>query len=97
MSVRLTASAWLIAVLLPASTFGAEGTPLVDAAARGDHAAVRTLIEQGRDVNAAREDGMTALHAAVDADRLDIANTLLQAGAKAAAGDRKIALDLGVI
>jgi ankyrin repeat protein len=88
MSLRLFAAAGLVTVLLPASIFGAEGVPLVDAAARGDHAAVRTLIEQGRDVNATRVDGVTALHAAVDADRLDIVNTLLQAGAKAAAGDR---------
>ncbi len=84
----LLPAAALIAALLPASTFGAEAVPLVDAAARGDHAAVRTLIKQGRDVNAGRVDGVTALHAAVDADRLDIVNTLLQAGAKAAAGDR---------
>ena len=59
--------------------------PLVDAAARGDHAAVRALIGQKIDVNAARVDGMTALHAAVHADRLDIADALLRAGAKAAA------------
>ena len=65
MSVRLIASAGIIVALVSASTFGAEGSPLVDAAARGDHTAVRTLIEQGRDVNAARVDGMTALHAAV--------------------------------
>jgi uncharacterized protein len=88
MFLRILAAAGLIAVLLPASSFGAEAVPLVDAAARGDHTTVRTLIKQGRDVNAARVDGVTALHAAVDADRLDIVNTLLQAGAKAAAGDR---------
>ena len=88
MPLRLLAAIGLLALLLPASTFGAEAVPLVDAAARGDHAAVRTLIKQGRDVNAGRVDGVTALHAAVDADRLDIVNTLLQAGAKAAAGDR---------
>src|SRR5688572_2506263 len=88
MSLRLLAAVALVAALLPEPARAAEPTPLVDAAARGDHAAVRSLIGQKGDINAARVDGMTALHAAVHADRLDIVNTLLQAGAKAAAGDR---------
>jgi ankyrin repeat protein len=77
----------LIAVLLPAAAWSATA-PLAEAAARGDHAAVRALITQGADVNAARVDGTTALHAAVHADRLDIVDTLLDAGANASARDR---------
>jgi uncharacterized protein len=65
-----------------------DPNPLADAAARGDLAAVRALIGQKIDVNAAGVDGMTALHVAVNADRLDIADMLLRAGAKAAAADR---------
>jgi len=76
------------AVLLPVAARGAAPAPLVDAAERGDHGAVATLLKQGTDVNAPRVDGMTALHAAVHADRLDITDTLLRAGAKAAAPDR---------
>jgi ankyrin repeat protein len=88
MSVRFLAAAGLIACLLSASARGAGGVPLVDAAERGDLATVSALIKSGGDVSAARVDGLTALHAAVYADRLDIADTLLRAGAKASAVDR---------
>jgi ankyrin repeat protein len=72
---------------LPAGAFAA-GVPLADAAERGDIAAVRALLAQRSDVNASRLDGSTALHAAVHADRLDIADLLLRAGANASARDR---------
>jgi ankyrin repeat protein len=88
MPVRLVTVAGLFALLLATSASASEPVPLVDAAARGDLTAVRALIGKKADVNAARVDGMTPLHAAVYADRLDIADTLLRAGAKAAAGDR---------
>ena len=88
MFLRLLAAASLVAAVLPASVRAAEPVALVDAAARGDQATVRALIGQKIDVNAAGVDGMTALHAAVNADRLDIADMLLRAGAKAAAADR---------
>jgi len=79
----------LIAVLLAAGPAVAAGrVALVDAAERGDLAAVRTLIGQRSDVNAAREDGLTALHAAVNGERLDIVDALLKAGASASAKDR---------
>ena len=88
MLLRLPAAA-LIAVLLPVLAAAAEpAAPLVDASARGDLTAVRALIGKKTDVNAARIDGMTALHAAVHADRLDIVDALLRAGAKPAAVDR---------
>ena len=50
------AFAVLIGWLLPAVAVAA-GVPLADAAERGDLAAVRSLIGQGSDVNAARVDG----------------------------------------
>ena len=79
----------LIAVLLAATPAAAAGrVPLVDAAERGDLTTVRTLLGQKTDVNAAREDGQSALHAAVYADRLDIADALLRAGATVSAKDR---------
>src|SRR6476469_306169 len=79
----------LVAVLCLAGPAAAAGrVPLVDAAERGDLAAVRTLLTQKADVGAAREDGLTALHAAVNADRLDVADALLKAGASATAKDR---------
>jgi ankyrin repeat protein len=88
MFFRFLSAATLVAALLPWSARAAEPVPLVDAAARGDLTAVRTLIGRKTDVNAARVDGTTALHAAVHADRLDIVEALLRAGAQAAAGDR---------
>ena len=88
MFLRLFAAATLVAVLLAAPVSAAPAAPLVDAVVRGDLAAVRRLIGEKNDVNAARVDGMTALHAAVHADRLDIVDALLRAGAKAAAADR---------
>jgi ankyrin repeat protein len=88
MSVRQRAAANLIAILLPAVAAAAADVPIADAAARGDLTAVRALIGQRVNVNATRVDGTTALHAAVHADRLDIAEALLRAGANAAATDR---------
>jgi ankyrin repeat protein len=88
MSLRLLAATSLVAVLLSPATRAAEPTPLVEAAARGDQATVRALIGKKVDVNAARIDGTTALHMAVNADRLDIADVLLRAGARASAADR---------
>jgi ankyrin repeat protein len=78
---------FVVLLALPA-TAGAAGVALAEAAARGDVAAVRALIAKGVDVNAPQVDGTTALHAAVNADRFDIADALLRAGADAARGDR---------
>ena len=50
---------------------------LLDAVKQGDHAAVRQLIEQRVDVNAAEPDGTTALHWAVRADDREMASILL--------------------
>src|SRR5688500_13256973 len=88
MSMRLRAAGSLLAALLTTSTAAAGEVPLADAAARGDLAAVRALIAQKADINAARLDGTTALHAAIHADRLDIADILLRARANAGARDR---------
>ena len=54
---------------------------IVDAAMNGDLKAVRTLVRQTVDVNAAQPDGMTALHWAVQRRDLEMTNLLLNAGA----------------
>ena len=51
-------------LLLGGSTSSPD-TPVADAAQRRDITAVRQLLRQGADVNAAQGDGMTALHWAV--------------------------------
>jgi ankyrin repeat protein len=63
-------------------------TRVADAAAKGDKDAVRSLIKQAVDVNAAQGDGMTALHwAALNGDA-ELAQMLLYAGASVKATTR---------
>ena len=59
-------SAWM--ALLTGVGLGAtnDGARLADAVQNQDQAAVRTLLKQNVDVNAAQADGTTALHWAVD-------------------------------
>ena len=58
--------------------------PVADAAMGGDRAAVKTLLQQGNDVNAAQGDGMTALHWAAMKNDGELAQMLVYAGTKAA-------------
>jgi uncharacterized protein len=62
--------------------------PLAAAARRGDVAAVRSLLAQRADVNAAEADGATALHWAVERDDETMTELLLQAGANVGAANR---------
>jgi len=62
--------------------YAADRARLIDAARTADAAALRTLIRQGADVNAAAPDGTTALHWASYRDNVDIADLLIRAGAK---------------
>lgn len=55
-------------------------SPVADAAERSDMEAVRALLQQGADVNAAQKDGMTALHWAASHNDVEIARVLLYAG-----------------
>ncbi len=67
----------------------APGTaPVADAARIGDLAAVRALLQEGADVNAAHGDGMSALHWAAERGDAEMVGTLLQAGAAADAVTR---------
>ena len=67
---------------LALSAAGAERPPLIDAARNGDSSAIRALITNGADVNAAEPDGTTALHWASYRDDLESANALIRAGAR---------------
>ena len=55
---RLLLLAGFVTLLLPAPAAAAGAPPLVDAAVRGDLAAVRALLKQGTDANAAGGDGI---------------------------------------
>lgn len=75
----------LLAVLSGAA---ASSSPVADAAMRRDAAAVKTLLQQGNDVNAAQGDGMTALHWSAMNGDADLAAMLVYAGANVRATTR---------
>ena len=61
---------------------------LIDAVKQGNRTAVRSLITEHANVNAAEPDGMTALHWAARADDVVTAEMLIRAGANAKAVSR---------
>ena len=68
----------------------AAGNSLVaDAVARGDKAALQTLLTQKADVNAAQVDGTTGLHWAVYRDDVAVVDQLIKAGAKVGTANRE--------
>src|SRR5262245_57196844 len=70
------------AVLLSALVMAAAvDSPVARAAMQGDKRTVESLLKGGADVNAALNDGMTALHWAADRGYTDIAEMLVYAGA----------------
>ena len=66
----------------------AADTRVADAAQLGDREAVRALLTQKVDVNAAQGDGSTALHWAAVKDDVELAKMLLAAGANVKATTR---------
>ena len=71
-----------LSLLLALVCIGAADTPsLIGAVKSGDAAAVRALLQQKVDVNAAEADGATALHWASYRDDVAAADALLRAGA----------------
>ena len=70
-----------VAILALAITLNAANTTVADAAKSGDAAAVKALLKQGADVNAAQGDGMTALHWAATNGDVAMTQMLLSAGA----------------
>ena len=75
------------ALLFAAQDARAQDTRLVEAAAAQDGETIRTLIDQGADVDAAWADGSTALLWAAHWGDLDMADLLLAAGADVNAAD----------
>src|SRR6267142_552618 len=81
---------WLMLVLcvvLQGTAYGA-GANAADAAQRKDAAALRALVKQRADVNAAQPDGTTALHWATHWNDAELVDLLLRAGANAKAVNR---------
>ncbi len=76
------------AVALTALLSAAPSAPVADAAMDGNRDAVKQLLKQAADVNAAQGDGMTALHWAAMKNDAELAQTLLYAGANVKATTR---------
>jgi ankyrin repeat protein len=80
---------FMIGLLVASVGLSAAANPaLVAAAKRGDAAAVRALIQQRSDVNAAQPDGTTALHWAVQGDAAEVVDLLIKAGANPKVANR---------
>jgi ankyrin repeat protein len=75
--------------LLTGASYGAGLSDVADAVMKGDKAALRTLIQQKADVNAARVDGATAMHWAVYREDLEAIDLLIKAGANVDAKNRQ--------
>jgi len=74
-------------LLVQVSGFSADAT-VADAAERKDFDAVQRLLGQKADASAAQEDGMTALHWAVQHDNVNVVQALLAAKADVKATNR---------
>jgi ankyrin repeat protein len=74
-------------LLMTASLFAAKAD-IADAAAKGDKAAVRALLQKGANVNAAQSDGATAVHWAVYRGDVEMLRMLTAAGADVKTANR---------
>jgi ankyrin repeat protein len=88
--------AGIAASLLSGARAAESASPIADAAMKGDAAAIRQLIVQGADVNAAQADGATALHWAVYRGDVATATALVKAGASVTQPNRDGATPLSL-
>jgi ankyrin repeat protein len=80
-TVSLTALALILGLATSPHASARVSSAVADAAMAGNAEAVRTLLREGADVNAAQGDGMTALHWAAMQGHGEMAEMLLYAGA----------------
>ena len=79
----------VIFIMLVSMAMTGCGTPLHNAAYRGDINAVKTLIEQGADVNAREHPGVTPLHTAAGEGHANVVTLLIEKGADVNAKSRR--------
>src|SRR5579862_4232805 len=77
-----------IGIAAVAGLVAAADMRLADAVQQGNKDAVRTLLKDKAEINAAQGDGMTALHWAAKNDDLELVKSLLAAGANPKATTR---------
>jgi ankyrin repeat protein len=87
-SCRVALRAGLLLSAVGLSAAAASDVRLADAVMREDREAVRALLQQRIDVNAAQPDGMTPLHWAARRDDLETAKLLIRSGAQIGAATR---------
>ena len=87
---RSARAGWLIASILVISIGAAGAVPvrLIDAVKAADKEAIRTLLQQRVDVNAAEPDGTTALHWTARTNDLQAAEMLIRAGGSVKSANR---------
>src|SRR5437867_6038243 len=87
---KIVRGGWLIALLfmIRFEAAGAAPVRLIEAVKAADKAAIRALLQQRVDVNAAEPDGATALHWAARTNELQTAEMLIRAGANVKAANR---------
>jgi uncharacterized protein len=78
----------LVWVFLLTGAAGTRSPELLDAARKGDVAAVRSLLASGADANAAQGDGLSALHLAGRQGHVEITKLLISSGADVEARTR---------
>jgi ankyrin repeat protein len=84
----IAAAAAVATISVAALVASGSDTRVADAAMAGDRDAVRALLKQAADVNAAQGDGMTALHWAASRDDVELLQLLVYAGANVRATTR---------
>ncbi|MEO7156938.1 MAG: ankyrin repeat domain-containing protein, partial [Vicinamibacterales bacterium] len=87
-ATRNVAVGLVMALALSALMVAAGTAPVADASMAKDREAVKTLLKNGADVNAAQGDGMTALHWAARNGDAELTQMLLFAGANVKATTR---------
>src|SRR6266704_1398083 len=87
--IRVTGGCCALILLLSGQTFSAASSDIADAVMKKDKDAVRSLLQKKADVNTTQVDGTTALHWAVRADDVEMADLLIRAGANASAANRE--------
>ncbi|MEO8096126.1 MAG: ankyrin repeat domain-containing protein [Acidobacteriota bacterium] len=87
-ATRSLAQGLLAFLVLTSASNIATATELRDAVMADNGAAVRSLVKQGANVNAAEVDGTTPLHWAVRGENLELVSLLIEAKANVRAADR---------
>ena len=85
---RVVSTIGLVIALAVGLNASIADSPIADAASRGDREAVKALLKNAADVNAAQGDGMTALHWAAMNGDTELAQLLIVAGANIKATTR---------